>query len=1046
MKYRFLNNVTGWLTFVAAMIVYTLTVERSVSLWDCGEFLSALYKLQVVHPPGAPFFLMVGRVFSLLAFGDTEMVGFWGNMLSVTSSALTVLFTFWCTTLLAKRILTGSFNGELNAAQTIKTMGSGIVAALALTFMDTFWFSAVEAEVYALSSLLTAMSFWAILKWGSVHDRPGADRWLLFIALIIGLSIGTHLLNLLVIPAIVYFYYLTKYTPTRKGIIYASIIGVAILGFVQKGIIPGIPTIGAKFDLFFVNSLGLPFYSGMFFFLLLIIGGMVYGLMWTTKNKKYLLNKIILGVSFIVIGYSSYSMVVIRALADPPINMNDPDDLYNLVGYINREQYGDRPLLYGPYFTAKNYRTERDSDGPMQYRMDREEGKYVEIGNKVSMVYDDSQKTLFPRMGDMQKGSSPAGYKEWAGAVGGKTKPTMGQNLKYFFRYQLGHMYWRYFMWNFAGRQDDIQGHGGADHGNWITGIGFIDRIFVGPQSNIPDDIKVNNGRNKYYLLPLIIGVLGMFYHYKKHKNDFWVVMALFIFTGVLIVVYLNQPPYEPRERDYTNVGSYQTFCIWIGLGVLFLADALSKYLDKKNAAIGATVICILGAPVLMGAQNWDDHNRGNRSLAIDYAYDYLEPLDDNAILFTNGDNDTYPLWFARNVVGLKEDARIINFALLSSDWYAQPWKDTVYTSAPLPVSFTKQQVADGVRDFLFVSERYNEALYKEFGINHPSQPTDLKNIMKFIYSDDKRTKIQASDGSLIDYVPTKKFYVNVNKENAIKYGAVSQADAPYMVDRIEITLPGEFILKGDMVFMDLLAHNDWVRPIYFSQLSGISFVDQLKKYFLNEGLVHRLTPIDNTRRPEGDINVDKLYKNITETYKYGGLDQGKDIFVDDKASLVPNQLRVFGFQLGNVLVSKANNLRAQANQMKDAGAPEEAYQNLITQADSSEKMAVNVLDKLMTEIPETALPMRPDLKYYYVVFYSKAGAKDKAAKYLTELVDRCEQNLKYYNQFKNGKFWGGASKSFGDYMKILAQLPNVAKELGDTELETRINSILKQY
>jgi hypothetical protein len=709
-----LNRIMGWVMFAVALVVYTLTLEQSVSLWDCGEFASAAYKLQVVHPPGAPLFLMMGRLFSLMA-SSPDMVGFWINMLSAVASAGTVMFTFWITTYFAGRMV-----GESNEHKTLLVLGAGVVAALTNTFIDSFWFSAVESEVYALSSFFTALSFWAVLRWWKSADDVSADRWMVFIAFMIGLALGTHMLNLLVIPTVCLAYYFRKYAVTRNGIILALGASVLALGFVMKIVYPGIPWLLATMDRMFVNDFGQSFYSGSLAAVVLIIGLAGYLLYYTHKMGKRNWNVIVMAASFVVLGYSSYAMVIIRSMANPAIDMNNPEDPYKFYGYITREQYGDRPLMYGPYFNAPE-------DGYKVIGKKRFKGKdrYEDGGDNFDYTYPEEYMTLFPRMGKSNKPNDARGFRDYGGMQDVQNridelqgmsqqralseeeqqelqylnyqKPTFGNNLSYFFGYQLRYMYLRYFMWNFVGRFNDQQAVMGNTRfdGNWYSGIPIVDRFVIGPKDGMPDYYKNQKAKNPYFFFPLLLGILGFLVQLRRQKYDFWLVMTLFLFTGVLINVYMNQPPYEPRERDYALVGSFQTFCIWVGLGVLGLAEALQRRLGNRSAMV-ATLASVILVPVNMGYQNWDDHDRSGRRIGIDMAKNFLESLEPNAVLFCNGDNDTYPLWYAQNVEGIRTDVRIINQSLLPTDWYSSVLLDKVYESEPLPLSLTKEDLQTG--------------------------------------------------------------------------------------------------------------------------------------------------------------------------------------------------------------------------------------------------------------------------------------------------------------------------------------------------------------
>ncbi|MCC7318229.1 MAG: DUF2723 domain-containing protein, partial [Bacteroidales bacterium] len=645
MNFKKLNDLTGWVVFLIATVVYFLTLEPTASWWDCGEYIATAYKLQVGHPPGAPLFQMLGRFFSLFAFGDLSKVALMINAMSALSASFTILFLFWTITLLARKFMLKGDDADKKSNQ-YAVLAAGAVGALAYTFSDSFWFSAVEGEVYAMSSFFTAVVFWAILRWERVADQPHHYRWLIFIAYLIGLSIGVHLLNLLALPAIVYVFYFKKFKPTTKGFILAGIISVAILGFIMSFMIPQIVNIASKFELFFVNSLGMPFNTGTIIYFAILIAAIVFGLYYTQLKRKVILNTVLLSFMFILIGYSSFFLIVIRANANTPINENEPSDAISLLSYLNREQYGDWPLLYGQYYNAPKVDYK---DGSPVYVKDTKVGKYVITDNRASTipVYDDRFTTVFPRMWG-EKASHISVYKRYGGDKGtpiritkndGTTqvinRPTFGENLKFFTTYQLSHMYFRYFMWNFTGRQNDVESQGEYENGNWISGINFIDSARLGSQSNLPDSMK-NPMRAKFYFLPLLLGLAGLFFHLKRNVEDTWIVFLLFVMTGIAIVVYLNQTPYQPRERDYAYAGSFYAFAIWIGFGVLFLYDLLAKFFNNKKttAALAAAGVSLLLVPGIMAVEGWEGHDRSGKYAARDFAMNYLAQCDPNAIIF----------------------------------------------------------------------------------------------------------------------------------------------------------------------------------------------------------------------------------------------------------------------------------------------------------------------------------------------------------------------------------------------------------------------------
>ena len=1055
-NYKMINNVLGWVMFLVAFVVYFLTLEPSVSLWDCGEFISAAYKLQVVHPPGAPFFLLVGNFFSNLAMGNPVNVGWAVNMLSAFVSAMAVLFTFWITSYFAKKIRVGLGETNLDSlTNRILIFGSAAAAALTLTFSDTFWFSAVEAEVYAMSSFFTALTFWAMLKWESIVDTDArADRWLVFIAYMIGLAIGTHLLNLLVIPTVAIIYYFKKYEYSRKGLILALGAGTVLLLLIQKILIPGMPWLAANFDFFAVNTLGMPFYSGALIFFALLIGGLAYAIYYSIQHRKYIMNLAFVCLSFILLGYSSYSMVVIRSAADPAIDMNNPEDLFNLLSYINREQYGDRPLVYGPWFNSQPDNVEIIKE---EFAANEETGEYIKVRDKRDYTYPDAEKTIFPRMGDANKESGDIGYRYWGGmnrineqisyqqqmlqqmdpsspqyTEAAQTlqrlkaqKPTMGNNIRFLTKYQLGYMYFRYFMWNFSGRQNDVQGDINKiwEDGNWITGIGFIDKMLVGDQKYLPKEMKETQGRNVYFMLPLIFGLFGLFYQLKQNKGDFLAVLTLFIFTGIAIIIFLNQPPFEPRERDYSHVGSFQTFCIWVGLGVLGLASFLEKRMNAKTAGIVSLSVVLLGAPVLMANQNWDDHDRSGRYLGIDFAKNYLESCAPNAILFCNGDNDTYPLWYAQNVEGIRPDIRIINLALFPTDWYAGSLKRKVYESEPFDLNITKAQLQSGNFDYLQAQPMpgiKQDAYYP------------LDKVVDFMLSSKEENTVAKQEGSRVNVLPVTNFIIPINKDEVLNNKVVQLKDSARVVDAIRFTYPNSRgIHKGDLTLLDLIAQNaknGWKRPIYFTATSGAERSLGLQDYMQLEGLAYRLVPIksDGQGRQFAD---DLMYSNIMNNFRWNGIKEKDNFFIDEKASYVPHSMRATMYELARNYTDK------YLYEGKDSTG------TVNPMADSYKEKAIALLDKAMKEIPENKLPFnRPELKLYYAITYIDLGEKDKGAKMLAEVSDYCVRYTKFYKSQKGGYRAYGNQMIDGLYKKILEEAMRAAQQHNLTDLATKIS------
>lgn len=1070
--YKFYNNLFGWIAGLIALISYQLTIEQSVSLWDCGEFIAASYKLMVVHPPGAPFFLMLGRIFSMFA-PNPAAVGFWVNTMSTLAAAGAVLFTFWIVTYYAKKLLTKD-SAELTTEKLILIFGAGFVGSLAMTYMDSFWFSAVEAEVYAMSSFFTMATFWAAIKWEGSTSKH-ADKWLVLIGLLIGLSIGTHLLSLLVIPAVAFIYYFKKtVNPNWVGGIIAFVAGFLILTFIQNLMIPGIPKLMSIFDLFFVNTLGFGFNTGSFVAILLIVAVVIGGIIFSLKKGKRHLNFAFVIIAYILLGYSSYAMVVIRSLQNPPIDMNNPADPFNLLSYINREQYGDRPLLYGPYFNADLINV-----NPGSTIWTKGDKGYLKVGNKQDYEYEKEMQTFFPRMGDMQKEGSAQGYRLWGGMgdiqsridqlsqqlqstqdqqqaeqLRGqltqyeKTKPAFSNDLMFFVNYQLGYMYMRYFMWNFAGRQNDQQGHyfNKEFDGNWVSGISFVDNIRLGPQGNMPEVLKSNYAKNKFYFLPLILGILGIVFQYKRAKNDFIVNLVFFLYTGILIVVYLNMPPFEPRERDYAVVGSFQVFCIWIGLGVLMAWQLLNKYIKNgKTAALTATAVSILAAPVLMGAQGWDDHNRSGRRMAIDFAIDYLESCAPNAILFTNGDNDTYPLWYAQNVEGIRTDIRIINMSLLPTDWYSSILLDKVYKSDPLPLTFTKEDLRAGNNEFVrYYPGNFNQDKYYPLG-----------DVMKFIR--DPNEIVTDQRGEKVHYLPVQNFVIKVDKNAVIESNVVPTEDTGSIVNELRFSFNRQYMHKGDMVFFDLISNNaktGWKRPIYFTTTTGRGAYYGLEKYFQLEGLAYRLVPIEN--QPQSGtptrLAYDILYKNLMEKFKYFNMKGKKTFFMDEKSVLVPQNLQNVFVQFASDMEQTNRNYRTELNLLENPTdgmpSPPEGRKEWLTQRIKQNKeRSIKILDKVFEEIPESILPMRSQTKYYAALTYYDLDEKDKGVHHMTELYQRNLAMAKYLYQFDGRKqFTPYAMSMYSEAIQFIDLAKQSFEKWGMEDMKNKIETESNQY
>ena len=989
-KYQKLNILFGWLAFAIAAIVYFLTVQPTASFWDCGEFIASGFKLEVGHPPGAPIFMLLMRLFTMLA-PTTTLIPIFANMLSVLASAFTILFLFWSVTHLARKMVIAT-GDKYTLTQVILIIGSGLVGALTYTFSDTFWFSAVEAEVYATSSLFTALVFWAILKWENVANEPHANRWLIFIAYLMGLSIGVHLLNLLAIPAIVMVYYFKKYEVTPWGVVKALALSVVLLLIMMYGIIQGFVVIASKFELLFVNSFGLPFKSGLFFYLLLVAGLLVWGIRYTYRNSKPVLNTAILCLTVVLIGYSSFALIVIRSTANPPMDQNSPDDTFSLLYYLNREQYGDRPLIMGSSFDAPVVSKEKGSPQYVQ-----KDGKYAVSSYKSKYKYDDRFVSLFPRMYSSEPQHVRA-YKEWSNFTGhpvrvsgasGETEvkrvPTFAENLRFFFSYQVGHMYFRYFMWNFAGRQNDIQGHGEVIKGNWISGIPFIDAPRLGSQNDLPATFR-NKAHNRYYMLPLILGLAGMFFHYSRNRKDFWVVSLLFVLTGIAIVVYLNQTPYQPRERDYAFAGSFYAYSIWVGLGVMALFQGIRKAFNNAPGAILTTGLTLAFVPGLMAFENWDDHDRSGDYVPVDFAYNALKTSEPNGILFSYGDNDTFPLWYAQEVEEVRTDVRVANLSYLRADWYIDQMLRKAYKSDPLPASMKKEQYIVGTREVVLTTDKL-------------SQPVHIKQAVDFMLSDNPNTKLNSpfERDETIDFFPSKNLYLPINKEDILNNKVVQPKYMHQVVDTMHWRLPSNYLLKDGQFLMDLMANNNWQRPMYFAITVNTDTYQNLDKYFQLEGLLYRIVPIEahRERGRYGKVNTEIMYNNLMNKYQYRSISDPKVYINENSTRIVSNYRNIFG-RLASALIAENQN-----------------------------EKAIAVLDKCMEIIPHETVPFN----FFAIILiegYYQAGAVDKAVGYSRIYMNQCANELGYLLSLPN-KFSGSVKGEVELSIYILQELYKMA-------------------
>ena len=1061
--------VCGWLVFAIAAATYLLTMEPTASFWDCGEFIVSAHKLDVGHPPGAPFFMLLGHFFSLFA-SDASHVAMCVNALSALASAFTILFLFWTITALGKKLVRNNDTQPLyNSTQSytltqgIALLGAGFVGSLAYTFSDTFWFSAVEGEVYALSSLFTAVVFWLILKWEEHADEEGSDKWLILIAYLMGLSIGTHLLNLLTIPAIVLVYYFRRHDFSWKGVCAAFGVSVAILAVILYGIIPGVPTIAGWFELLFTNVLGCPFNTGLAVYLVLMATALVWAI-WesycvidkeeTINNRTIIsfvlamalagvpfikesaligilliitmlvvlflkkeviparwLNTIATMVAVVVIGYASYAAIVIRSNADTPMDQNSPDNVFSLKYYLNREQYGDTPLFYGQTYNAPVKLEVKgqmcipvEKQGHAQYapapKKDGEKDRYVITGYKTSYEYMDEFKMLFPRMHSGQPSHIQA-YKEWANVEGkkirydycGQTKteycPTFMENIKFFFSYQVNFMYWRYFMWNFSGRQNDLQSYGDLTKGNWITGIPFIDNALLGDQSKLPTELKENKGHNVYYMLPLILGLIGLCWQLGKRNNEgknkdgyrsFAIVFLLFFLTGLAIVVYLNQTPYQPRERDYAYAGSFYAFCIWIGLGVMAIIDLINRVIknDKAQTVVAAiAVLVILLVPAQMASQNWDDHDRSNRYAARDFGANYLKSCDKEAIIFCNGDNDTFPLWYNIEVEEERNDVRACNLSYLQTDWYISQMKRPYYNSPALPISWDYEDFMPGKNEVVWVENRLNA-------------PLEVKKAFQFLHSTDPRTK---RDGE--GYIPTDQLYVLSPDSQKINFKKARR------------------FTRSEMMVMEMLSTNQWKRPIYFAVTIGEDYHLGLNPYLELTGMAYRITP-ERSADGKPRVNTEVMYENMLNKFKYGNINI-PGIYIDENTMRMCRTHRMMFCQLAEALY--------------DEGKYDKA---------------LNVLDFAEEMLPGFNVPYDYTSASMASLYYAMDEI-EKANAIMIDVAENCQEYMEWGASLEP-QLRKSAQSTIGHYSAVLGFVLNNLQRFEQNELFDKYFDIYSRY
>lgn len=1025
-KYQLVNNIIGWLVCAVACTVYILTAEATASWWDCGEYIATAYNLEVGHPPGAPTFQLIGRLFSMFSGPATAAHAI--NVMSAICSGFTILFLFWGITLLGKHLLPDPKNPDVKDPRTWAVYAAGVVGALVYTFSDTFWFSAVEGEVYAMSSFFTSLVFWAILKWEEQSDDPHSLRWLILVCLLVGVAIGVHLLNLLTVPAIVYVVYFKKWPKTTtKGFIFSGIISVVLLAVILWGIIPGIVNVDSAFDVFFVNTLGLPFNSGTIFFFVVLAAAIVWGLWFTSAKKKNkpVVNAAILGFLMLVIGYSTFFILIIRANTNTPLNENAPKDAVALRAYLGREQYGDTPLFSGQYYTAGN--PVGQENGYTKYVRGKDangKDKYIAAAHAVKYVYRQNHTGVFPRMysNDNSNGRQhPKYYEFWADKVRGDHKPSAAQNLKYFNGYQMGWMYWRYFMWNFAGRQNDVQGHhfnddGTIDYlnGNWICGIKAIDEARLGPQDNLTDEMKNNKARNEYYLLPLLLGLIGLVYHCVKNKKDAFIVLIMFFMTGIAIAIYLNMPPRQPRERDYAFVGSFCFFAIWVGLGVMALADWLTKlFKNEKLYKVVLPIVFILcmGVPTLMASENWDDHDRSQKYAARDFAQNYLNSVNKNGVLITFGDNDTFPLWYAQEVEGVRTDIRILNYTLSGMHWYVEQLYNKLYESDPLPFTLPKEYYGLG-KDVVYIMDRSNDYL-------------EVADVLALLRDHPERF-LQSYRDENIMILPTKRFKITIDVPELVRQGVIPEDMAAEVNPEIRFEINSGSLMRHQLMILDILGTNRFKRDIYIMNPNYIKDVFPLvDRYSIQDGMQYKLLPyipgkFDETR----NAVVIQQFTDHTYDYFLNGVD-GKplqwgnlnsDIYVDPVSLNTGNVQRQTFSMAAESLVELGDTLRARQ----------------------------------MLDTSELYFPVKNFVHDKYCLatirIYNDVYGYEKAHELWNDIFTYYSQELQYLLQFSGDKAAGVRSR-LNEAITILNVLGNDPNyNLGGEETSKQVNGLFLQY
>ena len=1015
-RFNLWSKLTAVAVFIISALTYLTTMEQTASFWDCGEFVASSYKLEVGHPPGNPVFQLFGRFFTM--FGDASHAAVLVNAMSALCSALTIFFLYLTIVFFVKRMLRPGADGRYSAGSAIAVIGSGAVGALAYCFSDTFWFSAVEGEVYAMSSLFTAIVFWAMTKWYEQADTPYANRWIVLIAFLMGLSIGVHLLNLLAIPAIVFIYYFKKREDGTYSLweyVKIFLVSVVILAVILFFIIPLLPKFAAYADLFFVNVLGLPYNTGAAFFMVAVLALCFWGLFSTMRRQKVFWNTALLCLTTIIIGFSIFSIDIIRSCAKTPTNEYQPDNAFTLVRYLSREQYGSTPIVYGQYFDAPYDIVIPKYWAPL-------DGRYVRADGPPEAKYEASGKMLFPRMWNGVDEQSVNFYESYTRGRGKKVdgaahrKPTMGTNLKFFFDYQLNWMYWRYFFWNFVGRQNEIHSPSPGElfYGNWESGIRFIDEFRLGDQSDAPASLKDNKGKNHYFFLPLLLGLLGLFFQFDKDKRGCWLVFLMFFMTGIAIVIYLNQPPFQVRERDYAYAGSFYSFCIWIGFAVAAIYSLVNEALKGRQSAVSAGVITLacLCVPALMAAENWDDHDRSNRFTSMEMAYNYLNSVGPNGILITHGDNDTFPLWYAQEVESVRTDVRICNTSLLGTDWHIDQMKWACNESAPLPLTVSPRQYLYGTNEYVYLYDTRNIV-------------TPIADVMAVFKHPD--LKLQLASGRKVDYIVSRRISVPVNKENVIKYGILSEKFADQIPDEIilEISKDKEYLSKPELFMLDLLSNYQWDRPINMLNQGGDINIG-IKDYLMYEGYSSKLVPIKNklTSTNPGLIDTDRLYDLMTNVFKWDALSR-TDYFVDYQ-----NLYTHLGVMSQRTLFANCANAFIKAGEYDRALEMLDKCQEVVHKEDYP-------LDSVPIGFTGNDFSVAEMVGYYYLLGQPDK-ARELAVDFFNELLESARFYLEYYD-YAQSDF-----ELVGNYIYYLEEVVLKAgdKELAD-KIENNFNSLL---